>query len=406
MTMSCILTAFFLLKKSNILLRQNKMSMHNPDRRYWLKMAGLAGMGLLVSRNNATAATHQYEMQTRPLPNKISADDHIRLGSNENPYGPSEKVRKAIKDAFDLCCRYPWSYHNRLIQVLAKKHGVSNDHIVLCAGSNEGLRASGLLFGGQGQEIVAANPSYLALLTYAEQFGTYVHKVPLKEDLQHDLDAMARRVSSRTSMIFVCNPNNPTGSLLPAETMLDFCETMSERTLVFSDEAYFDYVTDPDYPSMTELVKKDKNVIVSRTFSKIYGLAGIRAGYLIARPDTARRLRSAAMASMSVPAVFAALASAEDEDFYRFSRQKNKEALQQIYKVCDDLKLEYTHSHANFAFVKTGRNISTLQQQMREEGVIIGRPFPPLTDWARISSGTLDEMKIFDSAFRKVMGML
>src|SRR5690606_2268023 len=151
-----------------------------------------------------------------------------------------------------------------------------------------------------------AEPTYLSLLNYAEEMGGHIHMVPVDDQMGHDLEEMEKRITSKTGLVFVCNPNNPTGTLLPADKMRDFCESISHRTMVFADEAYFDYITEPDYPSMVELVKEGANVIVSRTFSKVYGLAGIRIGYLIARPDIISRLSQATMAGLSVTAAFAA----------------------------------------------------------------------------------------------------
>lgn len=368
------------------------------DRRAWLKTAGTAGLGALLYPWDKTS-----DLATKISTKTHSTDTLVRLSSNENPYGPSTSARQAMIDAMDQSCRYPWGSHNALTKDLAEKYGVTEDHIVLCAGSNEGLRATALVYGGPQQEIVAANPTYLALLTYAEQLNTYVHKVPLDDNLQHNLDAMAQRITRRTSMVFVCNPNNPTGTLLPPAAFRDFCDSMSKETVIFSDEAYFDYIQEPNYPSMIELVKQDKNVIVSRTFSKVYGLAGIRAGYLITRPDIARRIKSAVMASMSVMAVASARASLQDQAFYQFSLNKNKEALEYAYDIFNDMGLQYETSHANFVFVKTGKEVRSFNEAMRKEGIITGRPFSPLDDWCRISTSTTEDMQKFGKAFSKVM---
>jgi len=368
------------------------------DRRAWLKTAGTAGLGALLY------PFEQSGGQTANAARKsANTNEPVKLSSNENPYGPSAAARKAMIDEMDACCRYPWGSHAALIRDLAQKHGVTEEHIVLCAGSNEGLRATALIYGGPQQEIVAPTPTYLALLTYAEQLNTYVHNVPLDDKLQHNLDAMAQRITRRTSMVFVCNPNNPTGSLLPPAAFRDFCDSISKETVIFSDEAYFDYIQEANYPSMIELVKQDKNVIVSRTFSKVYGMAGIRAGYLITRPDIARRIKSVVMASMNVLAVAAARASLQDKEFYQFSLDKNKEALNYMYKIFKEHGLQYERSHANFVFVKTGKDVRTFNDAMRKEGVITGRPFAPLNDWCRISTSTMEDMEVFGRAFTKVM---
>jgi len=369
------------------------------NRRQWLKSSAVAGLSAFLYPWETTGRAADL-LHTPTLPN---VSNLIRLGSNENPYGPSQATKEAMQAAFANASRYPWGTHQDLIRELSAKHGVSEDHIVLCAGSNEGLRASAAVFGGVRQEIIAAQPTYLALMAYAEEMSTFIHYVPLDKDMQHDLEEMSKRITKRTSMVFVCNPNNPTGTLLDANKLRIFCDAISDQTVVFSDEAYYDYIKDATYPSMVELVKKGKNVIVSRTFSKVYGLAGIRAGYLITRPDIAQRIKNAIMASMSVMATSASLASLKDETFYNYSLQKNEEALRRLYQIFDSMKLEYLQSHANFVFVNTGTDISQINQKMRNEGVIVGRPFPPFRTWCRVSTGNMEEINAFETAFRKVL---
>ncbi len=372
--------------------------MTNLNRRQWLRTTGLASAATLLGGLSLEGRTATTAI-SRPLPAGMPA----RLNSNENPYGPSERVRQAMIEGFEIACRYPSAYRGALLEQIAQKEGVSPDHIVLVAGSTEGLRITGLTYGQYGGEILAAKPTFLALLSYAEKFGGYVNSVPLTEDLQHDLDEMERRIHSRTSLVFLCNPNNPTGTLLPKNDLEQFCRNASRRTVVFSDEAYYDYITEPDYPSMVKLVKEGLNVIVSRTFSKVYGLAGIRVGYLVARPDIADRLLGNRVAMNNVVGLHAASTALQDDAFYRFSLQKNTEAKQMIYNTLDELGLFYHRSHTNFVFFKTDRDIAQLNTAMRKKNVLIGRPFPPLTDWCRISTGTLEEVEMFCNALKKVI---
>lgn len=367
------------------------------DRRQWLRTAGLGGAFSLLGGWKALASPEVWD-----APEFISFDAPARLSSNENPYGPSPRVREAILKGLQDGCRYPFSQSGKLLEALARKEGLTPDHIVLTAGSTEGLKTAGLTYGIQSGEIVASNPTFHVLMEYAEQFGAYVHRVPVNAQLGHDLDAMERRITQLTKLVFVCNPDNPTGTLLPAARMRDFCASVSRRAVVFSDEAYFDYVAEPGYPSMTELVKADMNVIVSRTFSKVYGLAGIRIGYLAARPDIAARLRKNVMANLSMPAIHAALAALEDHDFYRHSLQKNEEAKTVICKALDRFGMKYVPSHANFVFFQTGRPIQEFNKAMADKGVIVGRAFPPLLDWCRVSTGTEEEVERFVKALEIV----
>lgn len=371
------------------------------SRRQWLRSASFVGGTALLTGSGAISALSSEEVRKfnpRPL------DSLVRLGSNENPYGPSLKVRKAMEDAFDLGCRYPWAFNSSLQKMIANKEGVPTDHIVLVAGSTEGLKISGITYAGPGDEIISGLPTFLSLMTYAETWGADINWVPLDKDLNYDLQEIEKRVSSKTKLVFLCNPNNPTGKLLPANEVLDFCNTVSQKAIVFSDEAYCDYIEDPNYPSMTKLVKEGKNVIVSKTLSKVYGLAGIRLGYLVARPDIAAKLSERVVANTNIMAIEAGKAALEDSEFYQFSLNKNKEARDLIESTLNQLKLPYLPSQANFVFFHANQDVSGLAKKMYEKGIIIGRPFPPLNDWCRVSTGTIEEVQLFNQALIETLG--
>ena len=374
--------------------------MTDLSRRSWLKGAGLmSSLAVIggITPLDQLSAKEIKKFRPRPL------TGNIKLSSNENPYGPSEKVRQAMISNFDQACRYPFSYSGELIEKIAAKEGVSKDHIVLAGGSTEGLKVVGLTYGMNGGEIIAAQPTFLALMTYAAQWGGSVNWVPVDKNMMHDLDEMEKRISSKTKLIFLCNPNNPTSTLLPADRVLDFCNTVSDKVTIFSDEAYCDFIEDKNYPSMVSLVKKGKNIIVSKTFSKVYGLAGLRIGYMVAKPEIAAGLRKNIMAFTNVLAIEAAKNALDDQEFYDFSLNKTGEAKKIILEGLDDLNLEYAPSNTNFIFFKSGRNIKKLQQQMLAKGIMVGRPFPPFDDWCRISTGTLEEVIQFNDALKKVL---
>ena len=373
--------------------------MKKLDRRAWLRTAGLTGA---FSMLGGLSAVQAKDDTVAPLAAPPIEDAIARLSSNENPMGPSPKARQAMIEAFEWGCRYPYYYATELAEMIAKKHGVSRDLIVLGSGSSEGLKCTALAFGLHGAEIISAAPTYLSLLSYAEHFGAHINMVPLDDDLVHDLDAMGGRITNQTGLVFVCNPNNPTGTILPAEKLKDFCRDVSSQVNVFVDEAYFEYIQQP-YPSMIELVKEEKNVIVSRTFSKVYGLAGIRMGYLVARPDIADRIRKKRMSMLNVLAINAAKAALQDEKFYQASLAQNTATKQLIYNTLDDLKLKYVPSSTNFVFFHTGKDIGEVIPAMLEHKVRVGRPFPPLRDWCRISTGTTEDVKLFCKSLRKMM---
>lgn len=370
--------------------------MNTIDRRNWLRTIGLGGGMAVLGGLPALAEA--------PKPRTTAASHPVKLSSNENPYGPSSRVREVIRQNFDNACRYPFEYLRGLVTMIAEKEGVSKDHVVVTGGSTEGLKACGLVFGLHNKEIIAADPTFQALLRYAEHFGSSVHRVPLTESMHHDLEAMSARINTNTGLVFICNPNNPTGTLLEKNQLIDFCRTHEKDAVMFSDEAYYDFIMEPEYPSMVELVKEGLNVVVSKTFSKVYGLAGLRIGYLIARPEIATNLKASIMAMSNVLAIEAAKEALKDDEFYKYSLLQNTKAKGLIYNTLDELNLPYIQSHTNFVFFRSGRSIHDLIPAMLEEGVRIGRPFPPRLDWARISTGTLQETEIFNQALVRVLG--
>lgn len=371
------------------------------SRRDWLKSASLLGS---ITMLTGAASIGKLSAEEIKKFNPRPFDTPIRLGSNENPYGPSDAVRKAMRDNFDMGCRYPWAYNAPLREMIAQKEGVTPDHIVLVAGSTEGLKITGITFAGRGDEIISGLPTFLSMMEYAKIWGADINWVPLDKNLDYDLEEIEKRITAKTKLVFLCNPNNPTGKLLPAKKVLDFCETVSEKTMVFSDEAYYDYIEDPDYPSMVDLVKKGKNVIVSRTLSKVYGLAGIRLGYMVAKPEIAAKLNERVVANTNMMAIVAGKAALEDDDFYQFSLNKNLEARKMIEATLDQLQLEYLPSQANFVFFHAKQDVRKLAEVMMSKGVIIGRPFPPLDDWCRISTGTIEEVAFFNQALLETLG--
>ena len=369
--------------------------MNHISRRNWLKTAGLSS-GMIFLGGLDTMAS---EINTR----KMVAGRMVQLNANENPYSPSLNIQKVLTKNFELTCRYPFRILSGLVEAIAAKEGVDKDHIVITGGSTEGLKAAGLIYGRDGREIVAADPTFQALLRYAESFNGVVHRVRVNKAMEHDLTAMAAKINSKTGLVFICNPNNPTGTILDGNELKEFCLAHEKRVTIFCDEAYYDFITAPEYPSMIDLVKKGKNVIVSKTFSKAYGLAGLRVGYLVAKPDIAKKLKAGVMANTNVLAIAAAREALLDTDFYKFSIAKNMEAKQMIYKTLENLNLNYIKSHTNFVFFESGRPVSSLIESMKRENVLIGRPFPPMDLWARISTGTLQEMDLFSKALHKVM---
>ena len=197
-------------------------------RREWLN-SSLGIGGLLLAPTSILSAQEKIDFNPRGL------EPIIRLSSNENPYGPSKLVQQRIKNSFIHGCRYPYAYSDDLASMLAKKHGVAPESIIVTGGSTEGLKITGLTFASNGGEIISGQPTFLAMMDYAKQWGATVNWVPVGKDKGYDLDEIEKRVSSNTKLIFLCNPNNPTGTLVPAKKLVEFCDSVSKKTIVFSD---------------------------------------------------------------------------------------------------------------------------------------------------------------------------
>lgn len=369
-------------------------------RRQWLLSSSIATAGLALSPSAALADRSSSWSRSRG-----DGPVRARLNSNENPYGPSERARQAMIEAFPEGCRYPWRQYHALEELIAKQEGVTPEHIVLGAGSHEILRLAGTAYGVHGGEVLIPHPTFEGMESYAASVGAYVHRVPLTEDFELDLEAMDRRITQAVRLVFVCNPNNPTGTIVAGDRLRDFCQTVARRAVVLVDEAYHDYVEAAEYSSMIDLVRQGHNIIVSRTFSKIHGLAGLRVGYGVARPDIASRLRRFRTShSVNILGLRAAMASYQDKDFQAFSRRKNAEVRSYLYRVLGELGYRYLPSHANFVFFHLGRDAQVFQEAMEKRGVLVGRPFSPYLDWCRVSLGTMEEMKFFATALRELTG--
>jgi histidinol-phosphate aminotransferase len=367
-------------------------------RRRALGLGALAAAGV-AARPARALAGEERPAEALPPSAPAAPAGPIRLHSNENPLGPSPAARRAMQAAFDQGCRYPNGAYPELEEAIAEQEGLTPDHVVLGAGSHEVLRMTAMAYGLEDGEIVTGHPTYEGLENYAATIGASVARVPLDDDLQLDLEAIERRVTPATGLVYLCNPNNPTGSLVASGKVRAFCEAVGPRATVLVDEAYHELVEAPGYTSMVPLVAAGENVIVSRTFSKVHALAGLRVGYGLAPPEIVRRLREFRTGSgVNVLGVAAALASYHDEAFLRASRHGNAAARDYTVRVLEEAGYRCLPSHTNFVFFHLGSDVGTFRRRMQERGILVGRPFPPMTDWCRVSLGTLDEMKAFAAA--------
>ena len=326
----------------------------------------------------------------------------VRLSANENPYGPSSKAFQAMTDSFGLACRYPDEHNNILIDKLAKLNGVNHDQVLLGDGSGEILKLCAETFTGpQNGKLVAADPTFEAILNNASSNGAEVVKVPLTSSFQHDLPKM--RDSAKAGLIYVCNPNNPTASITPKDELRDFIATTPQQTMILVDEAYFHYADSPDYESVIGLVKDHPNLIVSRTFSKIYGMAGLRCGYCVAQKEAIDRLRRNQMwDSVNCMALAAATVSLDDLDHVPNGQRLNREAKTFVTAELDKMGYKQIPSQANFIMFDCKRPVAPLIQAMKERKIHVGRLFPALPNHMRLTIGKKTEMESFVTAFKQV----
>jgi histidinol-phosphate aminotransferase len=327
----------------------------------------------------------------------------VRLSSNENPYGPSPMALKAMTEAFDLAWRYPDDHEQALVEALAKLHGVASEKILLGNGSGEIIKIAAAAFTGSGRKVVVSNPTFEAILAHARTAQAEVVKIDLTPDYAHDLNRMLGTTNA-AGLVYLCNPNNPTASITPKDQIRAFLEKVPVQTVVLIDEAYHHYVETNDYESAIPLLKQHPNLIVARTFSKVYGMAGLRCGYCVAQPELIQRMRSQqTWDSVNIMALVAANASLQDGAQVAEGRRRNSEVKKFIYSELDRSGFKYIPSQANFLMIDLRREVKPVIAALRERNVQVGRVFPALPNFMRVTIGTRPQMDTFVSAFRSVM---
>lgn len=336
--------------------------------------------------------------------NAGTAADPIRLSSNENPLGAPESARRAMTEAFDLASRYP-RYDEALAAAIAGHHGVRPENVVLGAGSTDVLRMAVQLVAARDGRIVIADPTFEHVANYALPFSVRAERISLLAgSAAHDLGRMRDAATDAMGpvLVFLCNPNNPTGTLTPLRDIETWIRDAPEDVLFLVDEAYFDYVEDPSYRTFIPDALRQPNVLVSRTFSKIFALAGLRVGYGLAHAETAARLRAfAGDSNVNQLALVAALAALEDDAFVERSLRVNREARGVLENTLDALEIERLPSHTNFLMHRITGDLVRYNERMRDAGVLVGRPFPPMLGWSRVSLGTVAEMELHSGRLRE-----
>lgn len=285
-------------------------------------------------------------------------------------------------------CRYPDDENPRLVKLIAAKEGFGPDHIVTGTGSGELLRAIGLLAARQQGEIVAADPTYAELTEYALHSGATLKLVPVDAHMRHDLTAMHAAVSAKTRVVYICNPNNPTGTMVDSAAIAAFVAALPDHVTTVIDEAYMEFVEGT--PSSVSLLTGPKRVVLLRTFSKLHGMAGVRCGYGIARPEVIEEISAARMATPNIFAVRGACASLGDKEFLADCRRQIVASRTRLTAELARLRFPYAEPHGNFVFFDTGVPIKQFTEFMRHRNIAVGRRFPPFESWCRITIGTAD----------------
>ncbi len=327
----------------------------------------------------------------------------IRLIFNENPYGPSPKALAEVARILPLTAYYPDDIEGELIALLMERLQLDRSQIFLASGSNEGLQAAMLAFGKQGK-VLTPSLTYSDHLLYAENLGVEVERVPLRDDMAIDLDAIARAVDDSVSLVYLCNPNNPTGMAIDGDELRSFCRDVGAKVPILIDEAYNELTDKPEYTSMLDLVRGGANLLLTRTFSKIFGMAGLRVGYGMGHPDIVKVVRDHVMAWPNGVGLYAAYHSYLDEDFIAFSRQKILQGREMVSATFRRHGIEPLASQTNFVYANIGRNADRLAAAMAERNVMIRGAYQGYDTYSRVSMGTIEDLVIFDKAFAAVWG--
>lgn len=371
------------------------------NRRSFLTSSSLVIGGLSLSSFVSSAYANEV------LKNKLvfNAENPLLLNFNENSLGMSPNAQKAIIDALPNAFRYPDDARSELISELGKEFKLSDKHITLGNGSSETIQAAVQFVANKAQkegkavQLIVPDPTFNYAELYAEPLGVKIVKVPVDNTLAFDLATMQKKAQEfdGISMVYLCNPNNPTAMLTPSADLSNWVKSAKENVFFIIDEAYAEFVSTPTFASAITLVAEGyKNLIVTRTFSKIYALAGLRVGYGVAVPEVIAQIDAfVSIDNTNTAGAVAALASLKDAPYVEYSRKSIDVSRQIVVDVLKELNIEYAPSHANFIFHKVKGDVKTYQNRMKEANIMVGREFPPAFGWSRLTLGTPEEMSYF-----------
>jgi histidinol-phosphate aminotransferase len=332
-------------------------------------------------------------------------DGFAKLANNENPYGPPESVMKAMTHAMKYANRYGYP-DGGIVEAIAKHHGVKPENVLLAAGSGEILDVCGTTFLQDGRMLLGADPSYNIFYAHATALKADIIKIPLLPDFRQDIPAMTRatRQNARdVGLVYLCNPNNPTGRLVTKDEVRQLLDGIPEDVPVLIDEAYHHFVDDPSYATSVPYVLEGRQVIVARTFSKIAALAGMRLGYALAPKLLIQRMRPYHTGSINAIVKYGGVAALRDTESQAWVKKVTIQLREKTIKDLAALGYESIPSDTNFFMVNLKRPVVPVIDEFKKKGVLVGRAFPPLNEHLRVSIGTADEMNRFMAAFRDIM---
>lgn len=388
------------------------------SRRNWLKKGALTMAGIAVMPQDIWAKTvEQAQLENRTfLFNTSNSFNEFTppifdepklkaiLRANENPYGPPPLAAKAFQDEVFSGNRYAWQTLTNLIEIISKKENVKPEQIIMAPGSSDVLEKVAMVFFQKGGDVISADPSYMSLMNVSQSVGGVWKSYKLLSDSQHDLDAMEAGIDADTKLVYICNPNNPTGSITDAKKLKDFCSRVSEKVPVFVDEAYIELSDNGIKDSMVSLVSEGKDVMIARTFSKIHGMAGLRIGYLLGKEETLKRINDVTRGGMGItgPSIMAATTSLKGDEFLTMAKTKIIEARNFTKAYLDEKGYTSLPSQTNFIIFEIPMEGNPFLEKIYSKQVAV-RAFKFWDkNWCRVSIGTMEEMKIFTNAMDEI----
>lgn len=383
------------------------------NRRNWLKSTTLVSTGIALGTTTLSSANRLQQKSNMSFWEWERSNTKVidrsklkaRLLANENPYGPSDSARLAIMDAVSVGNRYGHGDAAKLKTLVAKKEGVPEEYVMLAPGSSELLEKVAVTQFMKGGNIVSADPAYMSLIKTAQAMKAEWKAIPLKDDWSHDLVAMEAAVDYKTKLVYICNPNNPTGTITDGKALMNFCSKVSEKVPVFVDEAYLEFMKAEDKMSMIGLLQKGKNIIISRTFSKAHGMAGIRVGYIVALPKTLDNIRKTFRSNMglNITALKGAIASIQDQGFVEQCSVMNAEVRDYTMTKLTAMGFKPLPSQTSFILFPMSMSGQPFLDEMYGKGIGV-RAFNIFDkDYCRVSIGTKSEMDLFLSAIKEVL---